>query len=92
MATCSQCGHISDHTFQITKDGRIYTFDSFDCAIQALASICPYCHGRIIGVGVKENGKTYCSQQCALFDVSVEKLLHGNFNSFQSREKVANVG
>jgi hypothetical protein len=84
METCSQCRNVSDRTFQITKNGRTYRFDSFDCAIQALASVCPYCHCRIMGVGVQAYGETYCSQQCAICD----QTLHGDFNPFRFESKV----
>jgi hypothetical protein len=35
--------------------GRTMTFDSFECAIQALAPTCPHCGNRIIGHGVEPN-------------------------------------
>lgn len=36
--------------------GRTMTFDSFECAIQALAPTCPHCGNRIIGHGVEQKG------------------------------------
>jgi hypothetical protein len=64
-------------------DERVYTFDSFDCAIQSLAPICPHCHGRVIGIGVMENQAIYCSPQCASFDRNLQILLRGGFNPFE---------
>jgi hypothetical protein len=84
METCSQCRNVSDRTFQVTKNGRTYKFDSFDCAIQALAFVCPYCHCRIMGVGVEASGEIYCSQQCAVCD----QTLRGNFNPFRFESRV----
>ena len=40
MAKCEACGNDYDKAFQITKDGRTHTYDSFECAINALAPIC----------------------------------------------------
>jgi hypothetical protein len=37
MARCETCGNDYDKAFQVTKDGTTHTFDSFECAIQALA-------------------------------------------------------
>jgi hypothetical protein len=45
--------------------GTKHTFDSFECAIQALAPTCAHCHCRVIGHGVDANGKIYCCMHCA---------------------------
>jgi hypothetical protein len=37
MARCDQCGNDYDKSFQVTMASRTMTFDSFECAIQALA-------------------------------------------------------
>ncbi len=37
MATCDVCGNDYDKAFQITNAGRTMTFDSFECAIHAMA-------------------------------------------------------
>ena len=54
MPTCDQCGNDYDKAFQVTKAGRTMTFDSFECAIQALAPTCAHCGVRIVGHGVEE--------------------------------------
>jgi hypothetical protein len=41
------------------------TFDSFECAIHAMAPKCAHCDCRIIGHGVEANGKMYCCASCA---------------------------
>jgi hypothetical protein len=91
MEKCATCGNTHEKSFQVTMAGRTYTFDSFDCAIQALASVCPHCHGKIIGIGVKENGKLYCSVECASFNSHLEKLLKGGFNPFRSPMELSGV-
>src|SRR5215210_9252605 len=41
------------------------TFDSFECAIHALAPVCEYCGVRVIGHGVEAEGHFYCCAHCA---------------------------
>lgn len=62
---CETCGNGYDKPFQITKDDRTYTFDSFECAIHALAPACGNCSVRILGHGVQEGDKMYCCAHCA---------------------------
>jgi Rieske 2Fe-2S protein len=59
------CNNEYDKSFQITRDGRTAVFDSFECAISAMAPLCPHCQCRIIGHGVEENGTIYCCAHCA---------------------------
>lgn len=40
MATCEVCGNEYHKTFEVTKEGEAHTFDSFECAIHALAPTC----------------------------------------------------
>ncbi len=65
MSVCDQCGNDYDKAFQVSRDGRNWTFDSFECAIQALAPICPVCSVRIVGHGVEEGGQVFCCAHCA---------------------------
>ena len=65
MARCETCGNEYDKAFQVSKAGRRYTFDSFECAIQSLAPTCEHCGCRIIGHGVEANGSLYCCAHCA---------------------------
>jgi hypothetical protein len=37
MATCDVCGNDYDKAFRITQAGKTMTFDSFECAIHAMA-------------------------------------------------------
>jgi hypothetical protein len=63
---CETCGNHYDKPFQVIKDGRSHTFDSFECAIHALAPTCQHCGLRIVGHGVEKDGNTYCCAHCAL--------------------------
>jgi nitrite reductase/ring-hydroxylating ferredoxin subunit len=65
MATCETCGNDYDKTFTVTKNGRSHVFDSFECAIHALAPRCPHCDCRILGHGVEAGNKIYCCAHCA---------------------------
>jgi len=68
MAKCETCGNDYDKTFQVTVQGTTHDFDSFECAIQALAPRCEMCDCRIIGHGVEGKGKMYCCAHCASRD------------------------
>jgi hypothetical protein len=65
MAVCEVCGNDYDKAFEVTRAGEAHTFDSFECAIQALAPTCEHCGTRIIGHGVEADGSIYCCANCA---------------------------
>jgi hypothetical protein len=65
MAKCDVCGNDYDKAFQVTREGKTYTFDSFECAIHACAPKCAHCHCHIIGHGVEQGTKIYCCAHCA---------------------------
>ena len=48
MATCEVCGNDYDGSFEVTVQRKQHVFDSFECAIAALAPRCHQCHCRII--------------------------------------------
>lgn len=68
MAKCEICGNDYDKAFTIAIDDRIHTFDSFECAIQALAPVCGHCGCKVIGHGVEHDGAVYCCASCASHD------------------------
>lgn len=65
MAVCEQCGNDYDKAFQLVKNGRTWTFDSFECAIQAVAPVCAHCGCRVVGHGVEKSSTIYCCAHCA---------------------------
>jgi hypothetical protein len=65
MGTCEVCGNRYDKSFDVIFEGATHTFDSFECAIQALAPVCSHCGIRIIGHGVEARGVFYCCVHCA---------------------------
>jgi hypothetical protein len=66
MAKCETCGNDYDKAFEVTIAGKTHVFDSFECAIHALAPRCPQCGCRIVGHGVEENEIIYCCAHCAM--------------------------
>ena len=66
MNTCEVCGNTYDKAFRVTMpDGATHTFDSFECAIHALAPKCSHCQCRIVGHGMESAGDFYCCAHCA---------------------------
>ena len=65
MARCEVCGNEYDKTFEVTLEGSAHVFDSFECAIHALAPTCEHCGCRVIGHGVETDGHIFCCAHCA---------------------------
>ena len=65
MAQCEVCGNDYDKSFEVVAAGRSHVFDSFECAIHALAPVCGHCGCKIIGHGSEVNGAFYCCANCA---------------------------
>ena len=65
MAVCEMCGNDYDKAFDVVVDGESHTFDSFECAIHALAPTCEHCGCRVIGHGVEADGRMFCCAHCA---------------------------
>jgi hypothetical protein len=65
MAVCETCGNDYDKAFDVVMGGETHTFDSFECAIHALAPTCSHCGCRIVGHGVEADGQMYCCAHCA---------------------------
>ncbi len=65
MRVCDTCGNSYDKTFTVNTGNLIGTFDSFECAAQAMAPKCENCGCRILGHGVESEGSIYCCAHCA---------------------------
>lgn len=65
MAICEVCGNDYDKAFEVRLAGKIHVFDSFECAIDALAPKCQHCQCKVIGHGVESMGRYYCCAHCA---------------------------
>jgi hypothetical protein len=65
MAQCEVCHNDYDKAFQVVAQGKTHVFDSFECAIHALAPTCAHCDCRIVGHGVEAGGRMFCCANCA---------------------------
>lgn len=63
--TCEVCGNTYDKCFGVHMHGELHVFDSFECAIHALAPRCAHCDCRILGHGMETEGVMYCCAHCA---------------------------
>ena len=73
MAVCEVCGNDYDKSMKITVAGEAHTFDSFECAIHALAPRCEHCGCTVIGHGHEADGRFFCCAHCAEAE-GVERL------------------
>jgi len=62
---CEVCGHESEDAFEVVRHVGRHTFDTFECAIYALAPQCANCGVRVMGHGVIEDDHTFCCTHCA---------------------------
>jgi Rieske Fe-S protein len=62
---CDVCGNDYDKAFQLTMAGKTGTFDSFECAIHAMAPRCAHCGCAVIGHGAEAGGRMFCCAHCA---------------------------
>jgi hypothetical protein len=65
MAVCETCGNDYDKAFEVKLAGTAHVFDSFECAIEALAPRCEHCSCRIIGHGTEVDEHLFCCAHCA---------------------------
>jgi Rieske Fe-S protein len=65
MAQCEVCGNEYDKTMEVTRAGETHVFDSFECAIHAIAPTCDHCGCKIIGHGIESNGSMFCCAHCS---------------------------
>jgi len=65
MATCEVCENEYDKAFEVVVEGKHHTFDSFECAIHAMAPTCGHCGCKVIGCGVEADGNIFCCANCA---------------------------
>ena len=65
MARCEVCGDDYDKSFEVVMAGSSHTYDSFECAIHALAPRCAHCECRVVGHGLEADGKIFCCAHCA---------------------------
>jgi len=64
MAACEVCGNDYRLSFEVHAAGAVHVFDSFECAIHAMAPVCERCGVRVVGHGVEADGVFFCSASC----------------------------
>lgn len=65
MARCEVCGNDYARPIEVSQDGERHVFDSFECAIHAMAPSCGNCGVRVVGHGIEGNETVFCSAPCA---------------------------
>jgi hypothetical protein len=65
MAKCETCGNEYEQAMEISVRGETHVFDSFECAIHAIAPRCAHCGCAIVGHGHQAGGSMYCCAHCA---------------------------
>ena len=65
MLRCEVCGNSYHRAFTLVYEGKEHTFDSFECAIHALAPVCDHCGCKIIGHGHEARNQYFCCAHCA---------------------------
>jgi Rieske Fe-S protein len=65
MAVCEVCGNDYDKSFEVVAAGESHVFDSFECAINALAPRCEHCGCAVIGHGHEADSRMFCCAHCA---------------------------
>ena len=65
MAQCESCGNDYDLAFEVRAQGQKHVFDSFECAIHAMAPRCEHCGVTVIGHGHQVDGTFFCCAHCS---------------------------
>jgi hypothetical protein len=65
MARCETCGNDYHNSFEVVQGDERHVFDSFECAIHAMAPQCSHCGCRIIGHGIESDQDIFCCASCA---------------------------
>jgi Rieske Fe-S protein len=65
MNVCEVCGNQYDKCMEVRLNGETHIFDSFECAIHAIAPRCAHCGCSVIGHGMEADGVFYCCAHCA---------------------------
>jgi len=65
MGVCEVCGNDYDKSMEIIRGDERHVFDSFECAVNALAPHCAHCGCKIIGHGIESDNSFYCCAHCA---------------------------
>ena len=66
MGRCETCGNDYDKSFQMIMNGETHTYDSFECAIEALgAALCELRHPHHRSRTGSGQASIFCCDHCA---------------------------
>ena len=65
MNICHTCNNTCTSCMEIRINGKVYYFDSFQCAIHQLAPNCCHCGCKIIGHPLIQELYQFCCVHCA---------------------------
>jgi hypothetical protein len=85
MARCEVCGNEHDKSFEVVAAGAHHVFDSFECAVHAMAPICEHCGCKIIGHGLEVDGRFFCSAHCVQRETGVTEATRPSRSREMSR-------
>lgn len=63
-ARCEKCGLNIEKDYILFINGKEFTFDSYDCAVNFVAPRCAHCNSIIAHREIKHREEAYCSQYC----------------------------
>lgn len=64
-ATCVGCGLNIEKDYILFINGKEFTFDSFECAINFVAPRCAQCNCIIMGQGIEHADQYFCNSFCS---------------------------
>ena len=62
---CATCGDNIEKDYILFINGTEFTFDSYECAKNFVASRCTNCNSIITGRGIHVGEEIYCSPACS---------------------------
>ena len=65
ITTINNVGNMNTIIGTVIIGGKRHTFDSFECAIAAVAPTCSHCSCRVVGHGVEVGNRIFCCAHCA---------------------------
>jgi len=88
MARCDVCGNDYAASFEIlTAQGKRFTFDSFECAIDKLAPSCAHCGCRVVGHGIESSNAIYCCARESGARAAVDNTAHSGATKAAAAQK-----
>jgi len=65
LGRCETCSNEAEKLFEVIVCGQSHAYDSFQCAVMAMAHRCDFCGLSISTPVMEHNGRHFCSSSCA---------------------------